>query len=308
MMKQRTLKKSVQATGVGLHSGQKVTMTFYPAPVNTGVVYRRVDLDPVVEIKADASLVRDTMLCTALVNEQGVRVSTIEHLSAALAGLGIDNLVVEVDSPELPVMDGSSHPFIYLLQSAGIEEQSVAKKFIRVLKPIRVELEDKWAELLPYNDGFKMDLLVDFDHPVFKKQNQHLKLDFSSNAFIRDISRARTFCFLRDVEYMHSRNLALGGGLENAVVMDDYRVLNEDGLRYDDEFVKHKMLDAIGDLYMCNHNLIGEFKAYKTGHALNNLLLKTLLATEDAWELVSFEDEKQQVPITFCDTSLVVAS
>src|SRR5574344_1129628 len=291
MIKQRTLKQSVQATGVGLHSGRKVSVTFRPAPANTGILYVRSDLEPAVTIKAEAAAVRDTVLCTALVNEQGVRISTVEHLSAALATLGIDNLIVEVNAPELPVVDGSSQPFIYLLQSAGIEELNAATSFIRIKKPVRVEDGDKWAELRPYAGGFRINLRIAFSHPVFDPRQQSLSLEVSGAAFARDLSRARTFCFMKDVEYMHSKNLALGGSLENAVVLDEYRVLNEEGLRYDDEFVKHKMLDAIGDLYMCSHSILGEFVAYKTGHAINNLLLRTLLADAEAWEMVTFEEE-----------------
>ena len=307
MIKQRTLKQSIQATGVGLHSGRKVSVTFRPAPANTGILYVRSDLEPAVTIKAEASAVRDTMLCTALVNEQGVRISTVEHLSAALSALGIDNLIIEVDAPELPVMDGSSQPFIYLLQSAGIEELNAAKQFIRVKKTVRVQDGDKWAELRPSNKGFSMDLQIDFTHPVFDPRKQRLKVDFSGETFVRELSRARTFCFMKDVEYMHSKNLALGGSLENAVVLDEYRVLNEEGLRYDDEFVKHKMLDAVGDLYMCGHSMLGEFAAYKTGHAVNNLLLRTLLADAEAWEMVTFAGKKVESPIPFFDQQLVYA-
>ncbi|MGL4206416.1 MAG: UDP-3-O-acyl-N-acetylglucosamine deacetylase [Aeromonadaceae bacterium] len=307
MIRQRTLKQSVQATGVGLHSGRKVSVTFRPAPANTGILYVRSDLEPAVTIKAEASAVRDTMLCTALVNDQGVRISTVEHLSAALSALGIDNLIVEVDAPELPVMDGSSHPFIYLLQSVGIEELNAPKQFIRVKKTVRVEEGDKWAELRPYSGGFRMDLQIDFQHPVFDPRKQRLCVDFSGLAFVKELSRARTFCFMKDVEYMHSKNLALGGSLENAVVLDEYRVLNEEGLRYDDEFVKHKMLDAVGDLYMCNHSILGDFAAYKTGHAVNNMLLRTLLADAEAWEMVTFEDAVATSPITFFDHPLVYA-
>ncbi|WP_409421119.1 UDP-3-O-acyl-N-acetylglucosamine deacetylase [Pseudaeromonas sp. ZJS20] len=307
MIKQRTLKKSVHATGVGLHSGRKVSLTFRPAPVNTGIVYVRTDLAPAVAIKAQAGLVRDTMLCTALVNEAGIRVATVEHLSAALAALGIDNLFIEVDAPEIPVMDGSAHPFLYLLQSGGIDEQSTAKQFLRIKKPVRVEDGDKWAEFLPYDKGFRMDLQIDFRHPVFDGQNQHLVMDFSGSRFLKEISRARTFGFMKDIEYLHSQNLALGGSLENAVVLDEYRVLNEEGLRYEDEFVKHKLLDAVGDLYMCNHSILGEFRAYKTGHAVNNLLLRTLLADAEAWELVTFETERARSPIRYMDTQLALA-
>lgn len=307
MIRQRTLKQSVQATGVGLHSGRKVSVTFRPAPANTGIVYVRTDLQPAVEIPAQAEAVRDTVLCTALVNDNGVRISTVEHLSAALAAFGIDNLYVEVDAPELPVMDGSSHPFIFLLQSAGIEELNAPKRFVRIKKTVRVEDGDKWAELKPYHKGFRMNLRIDFKHPVMDPARQMLSLDFSGAAFVRELSRARTFCFMKDVEFMHSKNLALGGSLENAVVMDDYRVLNEEGLRYDDEFVKHKMLDAVGDLYMANHTILGEFSAYKTGHAVNNQLLRTLLADADAWEMVTFEEQKHTSPVPFADGQLAYA-
>lgn len=299
MIRQRTLKQTVHATGIGLHSGRKVSMTFRPAPVNTGIVYVRTDLTPEVELRANADSVRDTVLCTALVNDNGVRISTVEHLSAALASLGIDNLFVEVDAPEVPVMDGSSQPFIYLLQTGGIEEQSVAKKFIRIKKKIRVEDGDKWAEFSPSRRGFKMDLQIDFRHPVFDGQNQRLVFDFSGSGFAKEISRARTFGFMKDIEYLHSKNLALGGSLDNAVVMDEYRVLNEDGLRYEDEFVRHKLLDAIGDLYMCNHTILGEFKAFKTGHAVNNLLLRTLLNDVTAWEYVTFEESNAESPVVY---------
>lgn len=303
MIRQRTLKNTVQATGIGLHSGHKVQMTFVPAPANTGIVFRRTDLDPQVDIRADAALVKDTVLCTALVNEDGVRVSTIEHLSAALAGLGIDNLIIEVDAPEVPVMDGSSHPFIYLLQSGGIRELNALKRFIRIKNTVRVEDGDKWAEFRPYRGGFKMDLTIDFKHPVFEGQSQHLVLDFSGAAFVKELSRARTFGFMRDIEYLRSQNLALGGSLENAVVLDDYKVLNDDGLRYPNEFVKHKMLDAIGDLYMCNHSILGEFCAHKTGHALNNTLLRAMLANTEAWEIVTFGEQGAESPIRYYDTA-----
>lgn len=299
MIRQRTLKQIVHATGVGLHSGRKVALTFRPAPVNTGIVYVRTDLQPEVELRANAEFVRDTVLCTALVNEQGVRISTVEHLSAALSAMGIDNLFVEVDAPEIPVMDGSAQPFIYLLQSGGIEEQDAAKQFIRIKKKIRIEDGDKWAEFAPYAHGFRMDLQIDFKHPVFDTQNQHLVFDFSGSKFAKEVSRARTFGFMKDIEYLHSQNLALGGSLDNAVVLDEYKVLNEDGLRYKDEFVKHKLLDAVGDLYMCNHSILGQYTAYKTGHAVNNTLLRALLANADAWEMVTFEEKSAKSPIAY---------
>ncbi|WP_025821043.1 UDP-3-O-acyl-N-acetylglucosamine deacetylase [Shewanella marina] len=297
MIFQRTVKKIVKTTGVGLHSGNKVTLMIKPAPVNSGIVLVRTDVTPHVEIPAKADAVRETTMCTALVNDDGVRISTIEHLFAALAGLGIDNAVIEVDAPEIPIMDGSASPFVFLLQSAGIAEQAAAKKYLRIKRTIRVEDGDKWAELRPYQ-GFKVNFTINFDHPEIARSQQHMEMDFSSSAFIRDISRARTFGFMRDIEYLRANNLALGGSMENAVVLDEFKVLNPDGLRYEDEFVKHKILDAFGDLYVAGHSIIGEFCAYKTGHALNNNLVRALLATQDAWELVSYEEEAQ-APVSF---------
>ncbi|WP_394130650.1 UDP-3-O-acyl-N-acetylglucosamine deacetylase [Shewanella maritima] len=297
MIFQRTVQKMVKSTGVGLHSGNKVTLCIMPAPVNTGIILKRTDLDPVVEIPAKADLVRETTMCTALVNDDGVRISTIEHLFAALAGLGIDNAIIEVDAPEIPIMDGSASPFVFLLQSAGIKDQAAPKKYLKITKPIRVEDGDKWAELKPFK-GFKVDFKIDFDHPEISRSQQHMVMDFSTSAFVKDISRARTFGFMRDIEYLRANNLALGGSMENAVVLDEYRVLNPDGLRYDDEFVKHKILDAFGDLYVAGHAIVGEFCAFKTGHALNNQLVRALLAQQDAWELVSFDTEAE-VPVSF---------
>ncbi|MDF2178426.1 UDP-3-O-acyl-N-acetylglucosamine deacetylase [Aliiglaciecola sp. CAU 1673] len=288
MIKQRTLKQMVQVTGIGLHKGDKVNMTLRPAPVNTGIVFRRIDLVPHVDIPSRANAVGDTMLCTCLSNEDGVSISTVEHLASALAGMGIDNIIVEVDSNELPIMDGSASPFIFLLQSAGIEEQRAAKKFIRVTKPVRVEEGDKWAELRPY-DGFRVDFRIDFNHPVISQTRQHLVMDFDTSSYIDEVSRARTFGFMRDLEYMHAHNLALGGSMENAVALDEYRVLNHEGLRYEDEFLKHKILDAIGDLYLGGFSIIGELCAYKTGHGLNNKLLRALLEQTSCWEFVSYE-------------------
>ncbi|KXF80081.1 UDP-3-O-acyl-N-acetylglucosamine deacetylase [Enterovibrio coralii] len=305
MIRQRTLKTIVQTTGVGLHSGRKVTLILRPAAANTGVIYRRTDLNPPVDFPADPASVRDTMLCTALVNDEGVRISTVEHLNAALAGMGIDNVIVEVDAPEIPIMDGSASPFIYLLQSAGIETLNAPKRFVRIKKPVRIEDGDKWAELLPY-DGFRLDFAIDFNHPAIESEQQNLVLDFSSKSFIKDISRARTFGFMRDIEYLQSRNLCLGGSFDCAIVLDDYRILNEEGLRYDNELVKHKVLDAIGDLYMCGHNIIGEMRAYKSGHALNNQLLRAVLADQEAWEWATFENE-QTLPVTFAQPGMVLA-
>ncbi|MBA2350722.1 MAG: UDP-3-O-acyl-N-acetylglucosamine deacetylase [Burkholderiales bacterium] len=287
MIKQRTLKSIVRATGVGLHTGQKVYMTLRPAAANTGIVFRRTDFAEPLEIKAAPYNIQDTKLCSCL--ERGeMRVATIEHLMSAFAGLGVDNAYVDLSAGEVPILDGSAAPFVFLLQSAGIEEQPVAKKFVRVLQPVQVEDGDKWVRFEPYN-GFKLDLTISFDHPVFAKSGQSASIDFARTSYVKEVSRARTFGFMQDVESMRSQGLAQGGSLSNAIVMDDYRVLNQDGLRYDDEFVKHKLLDAIGDLYVLGHPLIGAFSGYKSGHALNNALLRALLEDETAWEYVSFE-------------------
>ena len=296
MLKQRSLKTTIRATGVGLHTGEKVYMTLRPAAENSGITFRRVDLDHPVDIPADPQLVGETMLGTTLIKD-GVKVATVEHLMSALAGLGIDNLHVDLSAPEVPIMDGSAGPFVFLLQSAGIEEQNAAKKFIRIKKKIRVEDGDKWAEFRPFN-GFKINFEVYFNHPVFNKISQHATIDFSSTSFLKEVSRARTFCFLRDVEALRERNLTLGGSMDNAIVLDDYRILNEDGLRYANEFVVHKVLDAIGDVYLLGKGLIGELRAYKSGHDLNNKLLRALLADETAWEEVTYADPKQ-APISY---------
>lgn len=288
MVKQRTLKTSVSVTGVGLHSGEKVTLSLRPAPVNSGIVFRRVDVKPVVEIQARAHSVHDTRLSTCM-EQNGVRVATIEHLMSALAGLGIDNVFVEMDGAEVPIMDGSAGTFIFLLQSAGIVEQSAAKKFIRIKKTVEVKQGDKWVRFEPYN-GYKLTFTINFAHPVFSGSKQHVIVDLGEHSYIRDISRARTFGFMQDVEAMRAQGLALGGSLDNAIVMDDYRVLNADGLRFEDEFVKHKVLDAIGDLYLLGYAVIGAFSGFKSGHALNNALLRELLADEQAWEFVTFDD------------------
>jgi len=297
MIKQCTLRNTIRATGVGLHSGEKIYLTLRPAPVDTGIVFRRVDLDPVAEIRACAKNVHETTLSTTL-NEGDVKVSTVEHLLSALAGLGIDNLYVEVSAPEVPIMDGSAGPFVFLIQSAGIQEQDAPKQFIRIKKKIEVTEDDKTASFEPY-DGFRVGFSIDFDHPVFRDQKQKAVIDFSTTSFVREVSRARTFGFMRDIEYLRSHNLALGGSMENAIVVDDYRILNEDGLRYEDEFVKHKVLDAIGDLYLLGKSLIGEFKGHKSGHGLNNKLLRELINTPDAWEIVTFEGEKERAPISY---------
>lgn len=296
MIKQRTLKNVIRATGVGLHSGEMVYLTLRPAAPNTGIIFRRVDLDPVVEIQAKAENVGETALSTTLV-EHGERVSTVEHLLSAFAGLGIDNAYIDLNAPEVPIMDGSAGPFVFLVQSAGIEEQNVAKQFIRIKKPVTLEDGDKWARFEPF-DGFKVSFTIDFEHPAFTGRPQKVDVDFSSTSFVREVSRARTFGFMKDIEKLRENNLALGGSMDNAIVVDDYRVLNEDGLRYEDEFVRHKVLDAIGDLYLLGHSLIGAFSGYKSGHEVNNKLLRELLAQEDAWELVSFEDDKD-APILF---------
>ncbi len=295
MVKQRTLRNPIRATGVGLHTGDKVYLTLKPAPVDTGIVFRRVDLDPVVEIKALAMNVGDTTMSTTL-TQGDVRVSTVEHLLSAMAGLGIDNAYVELSASELPIMDGSAGPFVFLLQSAGIEEQTVPKRFIRILKEVEVTDGDKVARFLPF-DGFKVSFSIDFDHPVFHGRTADAVMDFSTTSFVKEISRARTFGFMHEFEYLRSKGLARGGSVDNAIVVDEYRVLNEDGLRYEDEFVKHKVLDAIGDLYLLGNSLIGEFKAHKSGHGLNNALLRALLAQEDAWELVTYEED--QAPISY---------
>ena len=287
MIRQRTLKNLIRATGVGLHTGAKVYMTLRPAPPNSGIIFRRVDLARPVEIKATPHAVGDTRLSSCLERDD-VRISTVEHLMSAFAGLGIDNAYVDLSAPEVPIMDGSAAPFVFLLQSAGIEAQSAPKKFIRVLNPVRVEEGTKWVQLEPHN-GFKLSLSIDFDHPLFDKMRKSVSVDFSDTSYIKEVSRARTFGFMQDVETMRGQGLALGGSLDNAIVMDEYRVLNTDGLRYEDEFVKHKVLDAIGDLYLLGHPLIGAFSGQKSGHALNNQLLRRLVEDRAAWEFASFE-------------------
>jgi UDP-3-O-[3-hydroxymyristoyl] N-acetylglucosamine deacetylase len=277
----------IRATGVGLHTGTKVYMTLRPAPANTGIVFRRTDLTPPVEIKGEPYAVGDTRLSSSL-EKQSVKIATVEHLMSALAGLGIDNAYVDLTAPEVPIMDGSAGPFVFLLQSAGIEEQGAPKKFIRILRPVEVKEGDKWARFEPHH-GYKLTMSIDFAHPVFDKSRQSVTVDFSTTSYIKEVSRARTFGFMQDVETMRSQGLALGGSLDNAIVMDEYRVLNSDGLRYEDEFVKHKVLDAIGDLFLLGHPLIGAFSAHKTGHALNNRLLRRLVEDRPSWELVSFE-------------------
>lgn len=296
MLRQRTLKNSIRATGIGLHSGQKVYMSLLPAGPDTGVVFRRVDLDVPVEIKAHALNVGATELASTLMNGD-TKVATVEHLMSAIAGLGIDNCVVELSAPEVPIMDGSSGPFVFLIQSAGIQEQDAPKRFVRIKQPVQVRDGDKYARLDPH-DGFRLNFSIEFRHPVFRTSRQTATIDFSSTAFVKEVSRARTFGFMRDVEVMRSKNLALGGSLDNAVVLDEFQVLNHEGLRYEDEFVRHKILDAIGDLYLVGRSLIGAYSAHKSGHQLNNQLLRALLADPGAWEEVTFENESK-APIAY---------
>jgi UDP-3-O-[3-hydroxymyristoyl] N-acetylglucosamine deacetylase len=296
VIKQRTLKNSIRAAGVGLHTGQKVFMNLRPAAPDTGIIFCRVDLDEPVEIPARAHRVGDTTLGTSLVAGD-VRIATVEHLLSALAGLGIDNVYIDLSASEVPIMDGSAGPFVFLIQSAGIEEQNAPKRFIRIKRMIEVRQEDKWARLEPY-DGFSVGVEIDFDHPVFKQHTRHSMVDFSSTSYVKEVSRARTFGFLRDIEYLRRRNLTLGASLDNAIALDEFHILNEDGLRYEDEFVKHKVLDAVGDLYLLGHTLIGRYVAYKPGHGLNNTILRTLLADATAWEEVTFE-KPEALPISY---------
>lgn len=296
MIKQRTLKNAIRTTGVGLHTGDQIHLTLLPAPVDTGITFRRVDLNPPVEIKATAKNVGETTLSTCLIKDD-VRVSTVEHLMSALAGLGIDNAIVELNAPEIPIMDGSAGPFVFLIQSAGVQEQDAPKKFVRIKKEVTLRDGDKFASFIPF-DGFKVSFSIEFDHPVFKDRRPQTELEFSSSTFVKDISRARTFGFMHEIEYLRSKGLARGGSMDNAIVVDQYKILNEDGLRFEDEFVKHKVLDAIGDLYMLGNSLICEYKAHKSGHSLNNRALRLLIEQSDAWELVTFE-EGQQLPIAY---------
>ncbi len=296
MIKQRTLKNVIRATGVGLHTGEKVFLTLRPAAPDTGIVFRRDDLESPLDIPARAENVGDTRLSTTLAKD-GVRISTVEHLLSAFAGLGIDNAYADVSAPEVPIMDGSAGPFVFLIQSAGVEEQNVAKRFIRIRKTLEVRDGDKIARFEPFN-GFKVSFGIDFDHPAMSDDSRRSEIDFSSTSFVKEVSRARTFGFLREIETLRENGLALGGSMNNAIVVDDFRVLNEDGLRYGDEFVKHKILDAIGDLYLLGHSLIGAFFGYKSGHELNNRLLKALIAQPDAWEEVTFA-EAERAPISF---------
>ena len=296
MISQRTLKNVIRATGVGLHTGDKVLLALRPAPPTTGIIFRRIDLDPIVELPASVSFVGDTRMSTTL-ERDGASVSTVEHLMSAFAGLGIDNAYVDIDAAEVPIMDGSAGPFVFLIQSAGMEEQAVPKKFLRVTREIEIRDGDKWARFEPF-EGFKVEFSIDFKHPILQSSSQAACLDFSTTSYLKEVSRARTFGFLQDVESLQASGLARGGSLDNAIVMDGFHILNDDGLRYSDEFVKHKILDAIGDLYLLGHSLIGSFSAHKSGHALNNRLLREIKAAEDAWELVSYDDV-ESLPINF---------
>ncbi len=300
MAQQRTLKDAIRATGIGLHTGRKVLMVLRPAPPNTGIVFRRTDLDPPVDIPARATNVTETTLGTTLMHD-GAGVSTVEHLLSAFAGLGIDNAFIELTAGEVPIMDGSAGPFVFLIQSAGIEMQNSPKRFVRVRRRVEVQEGDKWARFDPH-EGFRVNFEIEFDHPVFHRHSQRATMDFSTTTFLKEVSRARTFGFMRDMEALRGRNLALGGTLDNAIVLDDYRILNEDGLRFEDEFVRHKILDVIGDLYLLGHSLIGEFTGFKSGHGLNNRLLRTMLADSEAWEEATFQDESA-APISYTAAS-----
>jgi UDP-3-O-[3-hydroxymyristoyl] N-acetylglucosamine deacetylase len=291
MIRQRTLKNMVRATGVGLHTGRKVFLTLRPAPADTGIVFRRIDLPAPVDIKAHANAVSETRL-SSCIESGAARVYTVEHLMSAFAGLGVDNAYVDLTADEVPIMDGSASPFVFLIQSAGLEELNAPKRFIRILQPIEVRDGDKWARLEPYA-GFRMDFGIDFSHPVIQKGSQRIEIDFASTSYVKEIARARTFGFMQDVESLRAQGLGLGGSLDNAIVVDEFSVLNAEGLRYEDEFVKHKLLDAIGDLYLLGHPILGGFVAHKSGHALNNKLARELLARRNAWELVTFERQDE---------------
>ncbi len=297
MIEQRTIKALTHAKGISLHGGQCTSITFRPALPNTGIIFRRIDLKDPVDIPATATSVKDTRLNTTIVKDD-VRVATVEHLMSALSALGIDNLYIDIDGAEVPIMDGSAAPFIFLLQSAGIQSQRALKKFIRIKETIGVKDGDKWAKFEPY-DGFRVSFTIDFDHPLFHAQSQTAELDFSSVSYVKEVSRARTFGFLSEFEYLRERGLAKGASLDNAIAVGDYRILNKDGLRYPDEFVKHKILDAVGDLYLLGSNIIGAYQGFKSGHALNNLLARELLAQPEAWEYVTYADETHTVPASY---------
>ena len=305
MIRQRTLKQAVRATGIGLHSGRKVYMSLLPAGPDTGILFRRTDLSPVVEVPARADLVREATMCSNLILGD-TKVATIEHLMSALAGLGVDNCIVELSSPEVPIMDGSAGPFVFLIQSAGIHEQDAHKKFMRIKQPVQVQDGDKYARFDPH-EGYRLNFGIDFKHPVFKSSEQTAIVDFSTSTYIKEVSRARTFGFMRELDQLRANNLGLGASLDNVVALDEFRVVNHDGLRYEDEFVRHKILDAVGDLYLLGYSVIGAYSAYKSGHALNNLLVRAVLADEKAWEIVTFDEATQKAPISFVRGSLAAA-
>lgn len=302
MLKQRTLSSKIRASGVGLHTGKKISLTLKPAPSNSGIVFKRTDIESA-PIKASLENVFDTRLSTSLSNNE-IKISTVEHLLSALAGIGIDNAIVELDGPEVPIMDGSARPFVFMIQSAGIQEQSEAKRFIKIKKTIEVKQDEKWAKIEPF-DGFKVAFTIDFDHPAFSETSQSSEIDFSSVSYLSQVSRARTFGFAKDIELLRKNNLALGGSVNNAIVIDDYKVVNEEGVRFQDEFVKHKILDAIGDLYLLGHGLIGSFSAYKSGHHLNNLLLRELINNVHAWEEVTIQNDSES-PIFYSTPEPVI--
>lgn len=305
MVRQRTLKQAVRAAGIGLHSGSRVFMSLLPAGPDTGIIFRRVDLSPPVEVPASAELIRETTLSSTLVKD-GVKVATVEHLMSALAGLGIDNCIVELSAEETPIMDGSSSPFVFLIQSAGIHEQDAAKKFIRIRRPVQVQEDDKFARFEPF-EGFRLSFSVEFKHPVFKSGTQSAVVDFSSTSYVQEVARARTFGFMRELDQLRANNLGLGASLDNVVALDEFRIVNHDGLRYEDELVRHKILDAVGDLYLAGHSIIGAYTAHKSGHGLNNKLLRSLLADPEAFEIITFEDEKRGAPIAYVRGALAGA-
>lgn len=306
MAQQRTLRQAIRASGIGLHSGRKVFMSLLPAGPDTGIVFRRTDLDPVVELPSRADWLREATMCSTLVDDQGTRVATIEHLMSALAGLGVDNCIVELSSPEVPIMDGSAAPFVFLIQSAGIHEQEAPKRFLRIRQPVQVADGDKWARFEPH-DGYRLSFAIEFAHPALRRSGQQVTLDFSTTTYIKEVARARTFGFMRELDALRANNLGLGASLDNVVALDDFRVVNQDGLRYEDEFVRHKILDAVGDLYLLGHSVIGAYSAYKSGHALNNKLVRAVLEDRAAWEVVTYSGASAPAPITYGRGSLAAA-
>lgn len=307
MVRQRTLKQAIRASGIGLHSGRKVYMSLLPAGPDTGIVFRRTDLQPPAEVPCAAHLLREAVMCSTLVTDTGVKIATIEHLMSAFAGLGIDNCVVELSAMELPIMDGSAGPFVYLIQSAGIFEQDAPKRFLRIRQPVQVSDGDKWARFEPY-DGYRLTFSIDFPHPVFKTSGQNAVVEFSTASYVKEVARARTFGFLRELDMLRANNLGLGASLDNVVALDEFRVVNHDGLRYDDEFVRHKILDAVGDLYLLGSPVIGAYTAYKSGHALNNKLVRAVLEDQQAFEYVTYEDQSRPAPIAYVRGNGVVAT